>query len=70
MSNATLARETIHLFYDEVKIEGHHQYRVSAVCCGTLIHTVIRWSQMSAKFEMQRWITKNIKMIDQTQASN
>lgn len=65
-----LTLETIHLFVDEIKAMGMTQTRVSAVRNGQLIHTVIRWSDSSARQDMRRWLTKNVPLFDSYSVAN
>lgn len=62
--------QPIHLFRDEIVEYGMIQYRISAVRSGILLHTVIRWSEMSANHAMQKWLANSINLNESDQHPN
>lgn len=62
--------EPIHLLVDEVTSYGLKQYRVTAVRCGAVIHTVVRWESLNAKNEMRRWLARNVPLSDSYEVAN
>lgn len=62
--------EPIHLVVDEVTSYGLKQYRVRAVRCDLILATVVRWTEMAARQEMRRWITRNVPLHETYEVAN